>query len=29
VLPLPFVRHPGLTVTPDDPEGLVEALAER
>ena len=29
VLPVPFLRHPGLTVTPDDPEGLVEALSER
>ena len=26
VLPVPFLRHPGLTVTPDDPEGLVDAL---
>ena len=26
VLPVPFLRHPGLTVTPDDPEGLVQAL---
>ena len=29
VLPVPFLRHPGLTVTPDDPEGLVEALTPR
>jgi hypothetical protein len=27
VLPVPFLRHPGLTVTPDDPEGLVDALS--
>lgn len=26
VLPVPFLRHPGLTVTVDDPEGLVQAL---
>jgi hypothetical protein len=26
VLPVPLLRHPGLTVTPDDPEALVEAL---
>ena len=26
LLPAPFLRHPGLTVTPDDPEGLVQAL---
>ena len=28
VVPVPFLRHPGLTVTPDDPEALVEALRE-
>jgi hypothetical protein len=26
VLPVPLLRHPGLTVTPEDPEGLLEAL---
>jgi hypothetical protein len=26
VFPVPLLRHPGLTVTPDDPEGLLEAL---
>jgi hypothetical protein len=26
--PLGVVRHPGLTVTVDDPEGLVDALSQ-